>query len=180
MKKGFSIAAPLLALLVLVTTFTSCKKVTEQTYEFEMSELMFTTNPQNSTGPMVLVDTVVAAGLLQYMEDNGVSLKNVKSVKMKSLMLRTEPTFSPDANFNGFVKGEAYMKTPSLSERLFATKASVPEGVKELSFDSNGTELKEYLMNNDVQIILRGENDQNLPETTYLLDMTFEVTYDLI
>jgi hypothetical protein len=180
MKKAFSFTIPILALFVIACITQSCKQVKDQVYVLEMNDLMFTTNPQNTTGPMVLVDTVVAAGLVQYMEDNGVSLDHVKSVKLKSFTLKTDPVFSPDANFNSFVSGSAYMKAGSLSEQLFATKSPVPDNVKELSFDSNGSELKEYLKNNELQIILRGENDATLPETNYIMDMSFEVTYDIL
>ncbi|MFQ5335795.1 MAG: hypothetical protein ACE5DN_06950 [Flavobacteriales bacterium] len=169
-----------IAFIFVLLVFAACEKTKDLlTFEFDQSS-EFTV----PAFPLV-IDTTFTISLNdvptnsdKVFSDNGTSPDLVKDIKLAAMSLQV---LSPSSQDLSFLKSIAfYISATGLSEKLLASKNSVPDNVgQQLDMDVTAEPLDEYIKQDKINLRIEVAADKSLAQDTRLqADMTYSVTAD--
>ncbi len=176
MKKNIGYSAFLIFALVI---HFSCKKALDKLLTFNYAESTKITIPPVpivSNVPVVIPTPEISSNADTELKKNGLSLDNVKTLKISTFNLNIE---SPEeANFNFLNAVKIYISSAGLSDELIASKENIPSGLgKFLTLETTGANIVNHLKNNKYSIKIETKTDEiTTKEIVLRADMTFSVT----
>ncbi len=184
MKKTALLTSTLgLIIVAFIIVTSSCKKEDlEKTLTMNQQTIYFHANADAADGSdNILIDSTITSELKQQMEANGVSLDKVKSVKLKTCVLRIAAnSVAQGITFDGYEFASAHIKAGSMAEQQLAFKTVIPQTqLTEISFDSQAQELADFLKQDNIELKVQAYNDVDVPATDYELDISYDVVYNV-
>lgn len=177
MKKTLTLASVVLLLAAVVTLQSCKKKEKEGTYLLEYP-VSFTAPAHTDNSEFNLVDTMLTSKLASAMSGYGLSLDNVKSVKLHELTLSLDPAeIAAGKNFNPYQYANAQIRTTAANEAQVAFITTVPQGVTSLTFESQYAEWVDYLKQNEFNVRVKAYHETDVPATNYTMKISFDVVY---
>lgn len=178
MKKNILFASAVLMFVIAGFTFQSCKKKEkENTYLLEYP-ISFTAPAHVANSEFDLVDTTLTSKLSSVMSSYGLSLDNVKSVKLNSLTLSLDAAeVAAGKTFDPYDYANAHIRAGSLTESQVAYISAVPVGVTSLTFESEFAEWVDYLKQSEFNVRVKAYHETDVPATNYTMHLSFDVVY---
>lgn len=167
--KNYCIA--ILALLLL----GSCKEKDKfGSFILTIPEITFSTNPHTYDGAeLTLMDTSVITGLVQRLNQEGLSADKLTSIKLKSFKVSTNTS---GFNFDSFEYSNARLAATGQDTIILANKAPIPHtGLTSVDFDVSFEELIDYVKQDNIFIRLVTYPNQSLPSAEYRVNIEFEL-----
>ncbi len=147
-------------LITFLLLSSSCDKENPTAFSFthDYAEFTFTVNPTSTQGDIELGVTEIETDIQGLVSDNGVSIDNLNSVKVKAIAISIIDTTGTPYTFNLLNKVIAEINNvnnPTLIE--FAKKDPVPGGgLTTLNLDVNNIELLPYFKLSKIKFNLSG------------------------
>lgn len=178
MKKSILFASAIVVFIAAAVSLQSCKKKDkENTYVLEYP-VSFTAPAHADNSEFDLVDTTLSSKLSSAMSGFGLSLDNVKSVKLNKLTLSLDPTeVAAGKTFDPYEYANAHIRTSSSQESQLAFVTAVPQGVTSLTFESQHAEWVDYLKQSEFNVRVKAYHETDVPATNYTLSVSFDVVY---
>ncbi len=161
----------------------SCKKTLDDILTFNYSESTKMTLPAAPiviSTPVTISTPEINASANAELQKKGVSLDNVKTLKISTFNLNIETP--EDANFNFLNSVKIYIKSAGLGSELIASKENIPAGLgKFLPLETTGANIVNHLKNDKYSLeIVTTSDEVTTSEIVLRADMTFTVTADVL
>ena len=175
MKTKF-IAAAVVMFVVAGVTFQSCKKKEKENTYVLQYDLPFKAPAHAANSEFNLVDTALSSKLSSAMSDFGLSLDNVKSVKLNTLSVSLDPSeISNGKTFDPYQYANAHIGTTATNEEQVAFTSNITPGATTVKFDSQHAEWVDYLKQSQFNVRVKAYNETDVPATNYTMTLSFDV-----
>ncbi|HBH48694.1 MAG TPA: hypothetical protein DDX98_08635 [Bacteroidales bacterium] len=131
----------------------------------------FNLGPEDA-GEFVESFDVIAHNIVQKIEDNGGSMDQLDMVKLKTVTLTI---MNGEDNFDAFEYFEIYVKTPLMSEKKVGWLNTIPTGLTTLTPNLSTDNLKDYMQEGEITIVLKSQLNSNIVLTNVSADIEFTV-----
>jgi hypothetical protein len=161
--------------IITIIVLSSCKEKDKfGSFILTIPEISFTTNPHTYDGAELnLIDTTVLTGLVQRLNQEGLSTDKLTSIKLKSFKVSTTTS---GFNFDSFEYSNARLAATGQDTIILANKAPIPHtGLTSVDFDVSYEDLIEYIKQNSIFIRLVTYPNQSLPSAEYHINIEFEL-----
>lgn len=166
----------LFALAIVTVCLQSCDEGITLTLPVETPAVEITIPPIDTTGDFTVGPIPIPTNFDSIASANNIERSSITSVKVKSV---TYTMVSPvDANFNLLESLSNHASTENLNEVRYAYIENIPDdGLNKLNLTTDDTELKDYVLNNEFLLTLKGRNDSPISNSLKVrMDMTLEMT----
>ncbi|MFN0254353.1 hypothetical protein [Pedobacter ureilyticus] len=176
----------LLALLVIgsAVVASSCNKIKEATNQnitLTGAEVTLVVSPKDiSTGSVELQSATATSDIDALIKEkaSGFGLKNVKSLKVKTLTAEITEGFSATSNFSSFKDLSATLEAPGKTPFIASYTGTPSASSTSISFTvSNAVDLKDLVSAGTVKYTLKGTV---LSKPTTTLTLKVKTTYDVV
>ena len=179
-KKYFIYSVFLLMSVIFLST--SCKKGIDATFTKDFSNVAFTIPATTQSGTINSSGVNVSTGISKYASDNGFSLSNLKSAKIKTCTLTINDTSATPITFDVIDYITAQVGSTGLSTVDIATKNPITHNAATtLTLDLNSTDVAPYIKADNFTYQVTGHTNapvpHNVPMTAHI---TFEITASVI
>lgn len=152
-------------LLLLGMTLSSCKdNITAFEFSHDYAAINIIVDPTNTMGDLTFTTREIETDIQKIASDNGVSVNNLKSVKISEVIVTLIDINANPYTFDLLDRIDSKIgKTSDSTLVTFAGKNPVPDGgLTEFKLDVNNVELLDYFKSNRLKFQLSGFTNDSI------------------